>query len=732
MDESDYRVGKDASPFDDFNEAEAVAEPVRRSSPKTIAASLAGLLLLIAFHAMQTSQWVRHDTRPPAWDQSVQLETAWDLKEALAKGDIAGAMRMRPKPGMPPFPLLYHLSIQRAMTAPDPVAVALWVNWAYLALLCVALWGLGRHFLGEWEGLGAAILFTCVPEMGWLQREVLVDIPLTAWVACAYWALAASDGFRKKVPSVLFGACFGAAMMTKWSAFSFFLPAVIPFWAALTGFGKAAPLLSAAVAAAICLPWYAAQAPILVPRLFEAAADQAVPVWKGGAAFTYFFLMGSGLELPLLVLGVGGAFVPTAKRRNEDHWILVAWFLTSLVFWTIVPNRQLRYLLPGLVPLGVLAMGPWPRNLSIAACALSLLMAWNYPRGVLPPLGVGGVPVSLFRSDKPVKEAWPLADILRAASEMRDTSLPFANLAFVANHPRFNGPVLNWERKRLGLDGLRIRGVTKRYTELCEFVAVKSGDLGPASVTGQLPEVQKVMLDPGRWFGRGWKEVRTFPFPDGTQAVLFQRRKLKAPPIAPGKVTVAYYEEGHFKAEGMVLDFGPWDAERGVYKTIEVKADSIGIRGLQVDGVDLRLEGVAFFNADETDAAKSDPLSDPRFTRIDAVSLRRATVRAESLAAFLEDRVRGLTEVSATIDGGTVSASGKLKGKAVSASLSAALLPGGKGIEAKPLSASALGIPLPARFFGGLTLPFEPTSELPFRISMPSLTLEGGRLKVGG
>ncbi|MBI2362937.1 MAG: glycosyltransferase family 39 protein, partial [Elusimicrobia bacterium] len=575
MDESDYRVSKDASPFDDFNEAEAVElQPVRRSNPRTIAASLAGLFLLIAFHAAQTAHWVRHDTRPPAWDQSVQPETAWDLKEALAKGDLAGALRMRPKPGMPPFPLLYHFSIQPALSSPDPVAAALWVNWAYLALLCVALWGLGRHFLGEWEGLGAAVLFTCVPELGWLQREVLVDIPLTAWVACAYWALAASDGFRKKAPSALFGLCFGAAMMTKWSAFSFFLPAVIPFWSALTGFGKAAPLLAAGLAGLVCLPWYIAQAPILLPRLFEAAADQAVPVWKGGAAFTYVFLMGSGLEVPLLVLGVGGAFVPTAKRRNEDHWLLPAWFLTSLLFWTIVPNRQLRYLLPGLVPLGVLAMGPWPKQLSIAACALSLLMAWNYPRAVLPHLTVGGVPVSLFRSDKPVKEAWPLGDILKAAAERRDTELPFANLAFVANHPRFNGPVLNWERKHLGLDGLRIRGVTKRTTELCEFVVVKAGDLGPASVTGQLPEVQKVMLDAGRWFGRGWKEVKSFPFPDGTQAVLFQRRKLSAPPIPPGKVTVAYYEEGHFKAEGMVLDFGPWDAERGVYKTVGVRADT--------------------------------------------------------------------------------------------------------------------------------------------------------------
>ncbi|MBI2362416.1 MAG: hypothetical protein HYV15_03415, partial [Elusimicrobia bacterium] len=111
---------------------------------------------------------------------------------------------------------------------------------------------------------------------------------------------------------------------------------------------------------------------------------------------------------------------------------------------------------------------------------------------------------------------------------------------------------------------------------------------------------------------------------------------------------------------------------------------------------------------------------------------RRASVRAQSLAAFIEDRVKGLSGVTAAIDGGTLSAAAKFKGRDVKASLSAALLPGGKGIEAKPLSASAFGVPLPVSFFGGATLPFEPTSELPFRISMPSLKLEDGWLRVGG
>ncbi|MBI3298644.1 MAG: hypothetical protein HYZ75_10805 [Elusimicrobia bacterium] len=716
---------------DDFEPPPAV----RTSRPRDLAGSLLGLLLLIGFHASQTKHWIANDNRPQGWDQSVQLETAWDLKQCLAQGDLGCAMRMPPKPGMPPFPLLFHLTGQPALGAADPVAGFLWLNWAYLAFFCFAAWGLGRHFLGDWQGLGAAVLITCVPNVQWLQREVLVDIALCAWVAAGYWALAASDGFRKKGQSLLFGVLFAAAMMTKWSAFSYFLPVLFIAFNAFTSSHIAGLLLAGGSAAVLAGPWYLAQAPILAPRLFEAAADQAVPIWQGGAVFSYVLQMADGLELPLFLLGVLAAFVPTLRRRTEDAWILPAWFVSSLIFWTIVPNRQLRYLLPGITPLAVLAMGPWPKGVSAAACALSLAMAWNYPRGAVGRVGFNpGLPLFIFKSDLPAREDWRHGEILRAAQDLRDTSLPFSNIAFVANHPRLNGPVLNWERKRLGIEGLRIRGITKRYTELCEFVLVKTGDLGPASVTGQLPEVQRVMLDPGRWFQVGWREARRWPLPDKTEAVLFQRRRLTKAPAGEGKLRVDYFEEGNFKAEGLELDFGRWDAERGVYPKVEVRAASLMIRGLEVTGVNLTLERLALLNADETDAAKKDPLSDPRFTRLDAVTLRKASVSQEALAFFLGARVKGLEGATASLEGGVAAAQGKLKGKPVRAAVELKLLPDGAGLEVQVRGAALMGVPLPVRLFSAsrIVLPFTPTSELPFRISVPSLSVSGGRLTIGG
>ncbi|MDE2292810.1 MAG: hypothetical protein KGL53_12070, partial [Elusimicrobia bacterium] len=433
--------------------------------------------------------------------------------------------------------------------------------------------------------------------------------------------------------------------------------------------------------------------------------------------------------------GAVGLLVPSMRRRTGDAWVLPAWFAAALVFWTLVPNRQLRYLMPAVTPLAILAMSPWPRSVKAAVCAVALASAWNYPRGLLPSLDVDvALPLTLFTVEKPQGGGWPLAEILRAAQGMRQPGPPFSDLAFVANHPSLNGPTLNWERKRLGLAGLRIRGVTKRTTELSEFVLVKTGSLGPDSVTGQLPDVQKVMLDPTRWFQRGWREARRWPLPDGTSAVLFQRRRLKEPPDPSRSEHLDYYEEGSFKAEGMDIAFGRWDPSQGDYPDVSVRARGLTLRGLAVTGVDVGLRDLAFISADESQQKHPDPLSEPRFTRLDGVRLRRAAVSADALAAFITACVKGITDVAVTMDGGVVSARGKWRGVPVALSLAPRVLPEGKGLEVETREAAVAGVPLPVGLLGArrFVLPFKPTGELPFTLSVGPLKVDGGRLTVGG
>jgi 4-amino-4-deoxy-L-arabinose transferase-like glycosyltransferase len=705
----------------------------------TLLGSLSCLVLLLGFQAWNLVDWNRRETRPPSWDQSVHLEIALDLRDARKAGDLGGFWRMKPKAGMPPFPPLHYAALQFFGEGADPRR-ALWVNWFYLALLSLSLWGLGRRFAGEWRGLAAAVLFTCIPETQWLLRNQLIDLALAAWVGAAYWALIESERFERRAPSLLFALAAAAAMLTKWSAFSYLLPAA---WVALRAWPDPSrrrhALMAAGLASALFLPWYLDQWPVLLPRLVEASSDQAVPVWKGAAFFHYLRQMLGGMDFPFFILGLIALVVPSVRHDEKDKGVLIAWFALSYLFWAVVPNRQLRFLLPGMLPLAVLCSSLWPKALVGGLCAFQLFSAANYSRGWVGPVSIQAglpAPVPFFSGWEPVAEDWPIDAILQALEEARDKGAPVSDISLVANHASFNGAIFDWAITRRGLSKLHERGVNRRLCEFSEFVIVKTGSLGPAEVVNQLPEVQRLMLDPSSWFQRGWKELRRFPLPDGTEAVVFQQRKLEKAPLKEVKAHFDYFEEGNVVARDMTVDFGRFDQARGVYPLVKLSAQSLSVRGLSIEGLSAEMEDLALIAIDSKDPGKPEAalLNEFRFLKMRRIKLISAAVRRESLAAFLKSRIKGFEPAAVDMDKGMVVASGRLKGVSLSAAASAALSGDGRSLEIAIGAVWVAGVPFPtfllgrhARYVRGL----EPDPELPFELAVSGLSLSGGRLVIG-
>jgi len=697
--------------------------------------SLSALALLLGFQAWLLADWNRRETRPPAWDQAVHLETALDLRDAARAGRLSEFWSQKPKSGMPPFPPLYYASLLPFGGGAD-AQKALWANWFYLALLSVSLWGLGRRFAGEWRGAAAAVLFTCIPETQLLYRSQLIDLALAAWVAAAYWALIESESLERRGPALAFACACAAAMLTKWSAFSYLFPAAwVVLRSAFSPERRRNALLSAALCFALFLPWYLNQWPVLLPRLVEASADQAVPVWRGAAAFSYLSQMASGMDFPFFVLGLIALVVPSVRRDAKDKGVLIAWFAVAYLFWAVVPNRQLRFLLPGMMPLAILCASLWPKALLGGLCAFQLFAAANYHRGWVGPLSLKApipLSVSFFSGRRPAAENWRIDELLRAAEEARDKTAPVSDLSLVANHASYNGAAFDWAIKRLGFPRLHERGVNRRLCEFSEFVVVKTGSLGPADVVNQLPEVQRFMLDPTTWFQKGWGELRRFPLPDGTEAVLFQRRKLAQAPIREARAHFDYFEEGNVAAKDMSVDFGRFDEARGVYPRATLTAGELSIRGLVIEGLSAELEDLALIPIDSKGPTPT--LNEFRFLSMKKLTLLSASVRREALAEFLKLRVKGFEPAAVEIDRGMVAVSGRLKGVALSAAASAALAQDGRSLEVAVKAVRVAGIPFPTALLGRharFVRSFEPDPELPFELAVSGLSLSGGRLTIG-
>lgn len=703
-----------------------------RPNRKVLALSLLGLCAFLAWQALAIRSYVKIDTRPPAWDQAVHLEIALDYRHALAQGRWQDIAHLAPKPGMPPFPPLYHLALAKLYDPAQPASSALWLNWFYLAALAICLFGISYYFRPDGTALLAAVIFCCAPAVQELVYTQLIDLSVVACSAAAFWVLLLSEEFRSWAFSLAFGALFAVGMMHKWSFFSYMLPAYFLWFKAL---GDRRSRWQAAAAAAVALagfgPWYAVHLAVLVPRLVGAASDAAVPVWQGGAFFTYLFQMGDGLGPALWVLGLIGLLTAHYRRRSERGWLVVAWVVGSYVFWAVVPNRQLRFLLPGLPGLAVVCAAAWPDALLWAVAAFQVVTALNFTAGWIAPVSVSlpMASVTLFPSQPPRAQDWQIDSILADAAKRAPPAQPVDNLTLVANAPRFNGPTFTYELKRLGLPGLHIRGVNKRLCEFSEFVVLKGGSLGPPSVIGGLPEAAAAIQEKGGWFSKGYENVGSFELPDGSSATLFQRRHLTAPPFRSRKTRYQFYDNGSLQAQDLRVDLGPWDPASGTYPLARIAAGQLKLRGLKVDHAAVELEGLSLVSAAKPPAAEWD---DVRLLKLKRLKVDSLSVDAADLKNLLEHRVHGLTVQSLRVDQ-------TLKVQALYGTLSLTLELRPE-LQAQPaalllhLVDARVGVtPLPSMLtsaFQTIPVSFEPNPETPFEIELSSLTLRDNRITV--
>lgn len=602
----------------------------------------AGLAVFLAWQAGALGFFILRDSRPPAWDEANHLTVARAYFDAAGKGRWGDIWGYTPNGSMPPFPPLYHLGAALAYLSRDPAGAALWLNWLYFSILTVSLFAITRRLRPEAPSVAAAagVAFGCAPLVQGLMRAQLVDLPLTAMVALAYWALLRSEGFSDRRASFWFGAAFAAGLLYKWSFFSYLLPAgYLGFRAFWDKKRRANALWALGIAVGLGFPWYAVRLPLVLVRLTQATADFVIPVWKGAAFFHYAYYLPRELGWGFCAAALYGAW---ALRRDKRPAVRVAfgWFLASYLFWAMIPNRQTRYLLPGLPPLAALASAACPAPL------LWGLAAWQAAASVVRP------PVS------PLSEDWKIDEILRDIAAPRPGEPSLTAVSLIANDRRFNKLNFIWRAGELGLSDLQLRGVNDVPWELSPFVVLKEGWLGPRNVTVEFNEAEAAIRGAGGWFARAFAERRRWLLPDGSFAVLYERKRLKAPPFEKGRLELPLYFSAKLAMPKAAVVLGGWDWRRGIYKRIRISAPEAGLRGLKVSGVSLEL----------SDALLVPDRDGARLVRVGAVKVLSAAVEEASLRAYLD---RSFLRMRRLDMDGTLRAAAILFGLPVSAELSA-------------------------------------------------------------
>ncbi|MDD5628424.1 MAG: glycosyltransferase family 39 protein, partial [Elusimicrobia bacterium] len=335
-----------------------------RPSPRALALGLVGLAFFLSWQALALRSYLRSDARPPAWEPAANLQAALDLRQARPALGWAALPHGAPAARAAAAPPLYLKVLGRFASGPDPAGAALWLNWFYLALLSVSVFAIAWHFRPDETALLTVLILAGSPALQELLHTQVPDLALTALAAAGYWALLRSDEFRKWIASLAFGAVFAAGMLHDWSFATYFLPA---FYAGLQGLNRRASRFKVLAAAAVALagfsPWYVGHLSVLLAKAAQAPAISVSSLWRSGAIAGYLVPLANGLGPLFFVLALVGLCVPQFRRNWHRGWVLVAWFVTSYVLWSLAPVPQLRYLVPCLPDLVVAGLGAWPRVL---------------------------------------------------------------------------------------------------------------------------------------------------------------------------------------------------------------------------------------------------------------------------------------------------------------------------------------------------------------------------------
>jgi hypothetical protein len=700
-----------------------------RPSRKTLVLSLIGLAAFLAAEALLLRHYIRVDTRPPSWEQAVELQSVLEDHESPAGGGAAAV-----DPAKPLIPPAYRWLMNEAFDAKDPAHAGLWINWGYMAVLALSLFAISWRFLPDSRALAATLALCAAPGLQDLLTTPIVDLSLVALVTAGYWALLESDGFTYWLPSVAFGVLHAVGMLHKWSYMSYMLPAYLIAARALGDRNARLKVLAAAAASgALFLPWYSAHLTALPAALARSWAEGGGPLWRDGG-WANAFAATIGETGPLLwILGLISLLAPQYTRRRENGWVLAYWVAFSCAAWAFMPDRQMRCFIPALVPLGLAMAATWPKNLTWSVTVVQLVCALNFFYGIAGPVQIPTpfVPLTFLQNRPPAREDWKIADILARIESARDKSRDFTPVAFVANDEEFNPATFRWTQSRLKLPHALFRGVNKRLSELSEFLLLKQGRLGPEDRIGDLAEAAKALNAPESWFPNAYEQADKWPLPDGSTAVLYRQRGGRAKPASDRRLAYAYLEAGKILVHGMNIDLGAWDQGASVWPTVMLSADRVDADGVTVRGIAADLVNFSIFPLYE--GGRGDyAWNDMRLMRLDRVIVRSAQIDAAEIKKYAEKRMPWMTLTSLTLDG-TLKASGSWNGRPVALEASIEVDRPGRRLHLRVISASYMGMAIPPVLFGPvkeLDYSLAPTPERPFFLDVSGVTLRNDRITI--
>jgi dolichyl-phosphate-mannose-protein mannosyltransferase/DUF2993 family protein len=686
-------------------------------------AILTGVWLALAIIA---GVWTAIDRRPPEWDHANHLERALQCTRDLRAGD--GRAILERSSFYPPLAPCVAGTLALVLPAEAAAVTALVL---FLGLGMASIYLLGRRLGGEGAGLAAALLFAAAPFVVYCTLVFQLDLPLAAMVALALAVLLATEDFTRLGPSLGAGVVCGLGLLTKPTfAIYVLLPALL---LVVRGGRRGLPrvALAALITAALALPWFG-------PRLLGLGAQVDARAFAQAAEaghpdpFTFvglmFYLRNLGYQIGVLTTLLAAAGLVVAALRRQ--WFLLVAALSPLPVLEIIRNKNLRYSLPIVAAIAVLAglgiqavPGRARRVLAVVLVVLGVVQVTAVTAGIPPNVMLPVVRTWWLPTAVPSRADWHHHDILALLE--RDRHGAPATVSVVPNYAVFSVSNFRYYALRDGHDIQFVRAWDDPPLGI-DYMILKTGEVGPSWTAAKSRRAAaRVSDDPN--LARVFPVIGEFPLPDGSTATVRARRIPALSDIKPAAVAAALEGGLRRRLAEVARDVDGLEVRllyddgilAGRVRRVEVRAAAAtlgelsrpGASTLRVHDLRVALEDLLVNPWSARETGRFDPLD------LGRLRLESATITIDDLQRF----VAGLKRFHRSIvkdDGDALAVTIRQTGPDVKARVrlaSATDRPFALSVERVRVG----GVPVPDALVGWVVRNFDPAPKIASRVPFP-------------
>ena len=576
-------------------------------------------ILLTAFLIITSVIWLKIDTRPPAWDESIHLNLTLDYLELIRSHPPNLLIQLLDISSY--YPPLYHL-----LVVPFHIIFGIsednfiFVNIIFMVILLFSVWQIGKKVYSDNFGLISASILSAYPIIQWSFHRPLLDLPITAMVMFTIYIYLITEEFSNRKYSVLLGIVIGLSMLIKWSyVFFISVPMTIYFIKLLkdkfSGISKEQKLLNFCsviiIATVIMAPWYLRHCIQLLIK-FNANMKGAILSEKDPNIFSISsFIYYIRFLLPQLNIWFLGLFIVGTViffyKWNKSNIELLIWLFSGYISITLVANKDIRFSMP-LLPLVSL----------ISTYFLIFIRNINHKKSVIKVLVFTTLliffinnfffylffktPTNLFWDDIPKKENWLQNIFIEKIISNYDKNTDIVNVRFVTNTAYFSSNNFKYfyRVKKRNVPKLYFIDFERKITELSDFIIYKTNYKGQEFMVLQFLEAIKAITSKKNYFVRNFNKVYETHLPDNSVAILY---KLQPQEWNASHITVNYLTEllkRHLDNYGIITEnitinlvqISDTETRKGHFKSVIIKAPYIRYQGLPVRNFYLELNDI--------------------------------------------------------------------------------------------------------------------------------------------